>query len=115
MTTVFTAFKQVTYTYLTVSRGQTKGNKITNQVDRLGVFKLRSGMNQTNNQETHESSATLHVHPEDFSNTEGIVGNGVRYDGKDYKIIGMTEGRNFETNVVEHYTLTLERAEYATM
>ena len=110
--TVFEAFEQITYTYLEVSRGETYGNRITKETDHLGVFKLRSGMTQSNNMETRESSATLHIHPEDAVGGGEIVGNGIRYDGKDYKIVGVTEGRNFATNEIEHYTLTLERAEY---
>ena len=110
--TVFDAFKQVTYTYLVISRGETLGNRIVSESDHLGVFKLRSGMTQVMNQETRDSSATLHVHPEDIADGDEIVGNGVRYAGKEYSITGMTEGRNFDTNEIEHYTLTLGRAGY---
>jgi hypothetical protein len=114
MTTVFEAFREIDYSYLEISRGEVYGNRILNETPLRGVFKLRSGMTQVNNQETRESSATLHVHPEDFKSatSEEIVGNGVRYDGKDYTIIGMTEGRNFGTGTTEHLTFTLERAEY---
>lgn len=111
--TVFDAFEQTTYTYLIVSRGETYGNRIESETALMGVFKLRAGMTSANNQETRESSATLHIHPEDVAEGDEIVGNGIRYDGKDCAIVGMTEGRNFDTNEIEHYTLTLKRTEYA--
>jgi len=111
--TVFDAFKQITYTYLVVSRGEVYGNRILSETDHLGVFKIRSGMTAVNGRETRESSATLHIHPEDIANGDEIVGNGIRYAGKDYAIVGMTEGRNFDTNEIEHYTATLERTDYA--
>ena len=109
--TVFESFEQITYTYLVLSRGEVYGNRIVSETDHQGVFKLRSGMNSMNNQETRESSATLHIHPEDIADGDEIVGNGIRYAGKDYSITGFTEGRNFDTNDVEHYRLTLERTE----
>ena len=69
-------------------------------------------MVSSQNQETHESSATLHVHPEDIDTNGEIVGDGIECGGKFYTIVGVTEGKNFDTGAVEHYTLTLERAEY---
>jgi hypothetical protein len=111
--TVFDVFQETPYAYLTISRGEVYGNRIVSEAPRTGVFKLRSGMAQNNNQETRESSATLHSHPKDFEVGEEIVGNGVRHAGKDYAIIGVTEGRNFDTDVVEHLTLTLERADFS--
>ena len=138
--TVFDAFPQIDYTYLVVSRGEVYGNRVISEIERRGIFKLRSGMTQASSQETRGSGATLHIHPDDkvalirftldHSTLDGrdvlaeddtdlaasgdeIVGNGIRYASIDYSIIGMTEGRNFETNEIEHYTLTLERANYA--
>jgi hypothetical protein len=110
--TVFDVFRQVPYTYLVVSRGEVYGNRIVSETQLKGVFKLRSGMTQAANQETRESSATLHVHPEGFSPDDEIVGNGVRVGGLDYQVIGRADGRNFETGKTEHLTLTLQRAEY---
>jgi len=112
--TVFDAFQQVPYQYLEIDRGGVYGNRILSETARMGVFKVRSGMTTVNNQETRESSATLHIHPEDVAENDEIVGNGIRYAGKDYAILGITQGRNFDTNAIEHYTLTLERTDYAT-
>ena len=116
--TVFDAFKQIEYTYLVVSRGEVYGNRVTEQTGYLGVFKLREGMTEAVNVENRTSSATLHVHPEDFMLEEDetiddyFVGDGVRVDGVDYSIVGVTGGKNFDTGVLEHYQLTLQRTEY---
>lgn len=112
--TVFDTFKEVSFIYLTISRGEVYGNRITGQKTLQGVVKIKEGMVSSNNQETRSSNSTVHVHPEDFADlTRGqIIGNGIRYGGADYSIIGMTEGKNFDTNKVEHLTLTLERIEY---
>lgn len=113
MTTVFDLFREVEMEFLTISRGDVYGNRIIDEKPIMGIFKDKSGMNSMANQETRESNATVHVHPEDFTDDiPEIVGNGIRYKGKEYSIIGATEGRNFDTNEVEHIKLTLERANY---
>lgn len=114
MTTVFDMFKEVPFIYLTISRGEVYGNRITDQKTLQGVVKIKEGMVSQGNQETRKSNSTAHVHPEDFADLtrEQIIGNGISYCGADYSIIGVTEGRNFDTNKVEHLTLTLERTEY---
>lgn len=109
MPTVFDVFREVDLTYLELQRGAVYGNLIKDTKNIVGIFKVRSGMNTTNGLEAKDSSATAHVHPEDFEDIDDIVGNGIRYDGVDYEIVGLTEGRNFATNEVEHYTLTLNR------
>ena len=110
--TVFDAFKQIDYDYLTISRGNVYGNRIVESTPLRGIFKLRSGMTQDDNRELSQSDATLHAHPEDFVDVDEIVGNGVSYDGESYQIVGVTAGKNFETNLVEHLTFTLEKANY---
>lgn len=112
--TVFDLFKEVEFDYLTISRGEVYGNRITADNKLMGVVKIREGMTTQNNQETRETNSMVHVHPEDFTGLacEDIVGNGIRYNDTDYSIIGVTEGRNFDTNEVEHLTLTLERANF---
>lgn len=114
MTTVFDMFKEVPFIYLTISRGEVYGNRITDQKTLKGVVKIKEGMISQTNQETRRSNNTVHVHPEDFANLtrEQIIGNGIRYNGADYSIIGVTEGRNFDTNKIEHLTLTLDRADF---
>ena len=114
MATVFDVFKEVSFVYLTISRGEVYGNRIVSQKTLSGIVKIREGMNNQMSRENRESSSTVHVHPEDFADLtrEEIIGNGIQYGGADYSIVGMTEGRNFETNTVEHLTLTLERANF---
>lgn len=114
MITVFDMFSEVPFEYLTISRGEVYGNRIISQKTLHGIVKIKEGMISQSNQEIRKSNSTVHVHPEDFKgmSCEQIIGNGIRYGGADYSIIGVTEGRNFDTNEVEHLTLTLERAEY---
>ena len=109
MPTVFDVFREVPLTYLDLKRGAVYGNLIEDTKDISGIFKVRSGMNTVNGLEAKDSNATVHVHPADFTDIDDIVGNGIRYNDVDYEIVGLTEGRNFATNEVEHYTLTLNR------
>lgn len=113
MMTVFDAFKQVEYTYLEISRGEVYGNRIISEKKLMGVFKDREGMTSSNNQEAYQSSATLHAKPQDYQSVAEVVGNGIRVNGRDYTITGVTSGMNFSDGVLEHYTFTLERASYA--
>ena len=113
--TVFEAFEQIPYDFLEISSGDVYGNTILSTINGLyGVFKLRSGMTSSNNQEVRQSASTLHAHIEDYEDVVmgDIVGNGVRVDGVNYRIMGVTLGTNFDTGINEHYTFTLERAEF---
>lgn len=114
MTTVFDMFSEISFEYLTISRGEVYGNRVIDHKTLQGVVKIKEGIISQTNQETRKSNSTVHVHPEDFADLtrEQIIGNGIRYGGADYSIIGVTEGRNFDINEVEHLTLTLERAEF---
>lgn len=114
--TVFDLFNQIEYGYVILNRGTVFGNIIEGESRILkGVFKFRRGYTRTgNNMETFSGEvATLHAHPEDFSPTDPIVGNGVVVDGIEYEISGVTKGTNFDTGIVEHLTLTLKEATYA--
>lgn len=112
--TVFDTFKQVAYELLTVTRGTVYGNRITDTRELQGVFKLRASSGDANNIEYRIGSATIHAHPEDYSEPYAdIVGQGVRVAGATYEITDVTAGTNFDTGIVEHLTLTLQRAEYA--
>lgn len=113
MDTVFDLFEEVPYQFLEISRGGVYGNRITAVHDAMGVFKLRNEMVQNNNQELHQSAATLHVHPDEPFMSSNVVGQGVRVNGQDYEIAGQTGGRNFDTGELEHYTLTLQKTDYA--
>lgn len=118
--TVFSAFINTPYTFLRISRGGVRGNEIVESYDALGVFKLREGMVSVGNQESRESSATLHIKPDESFLADVIddgklelVGHGVRVNNVEYEILGSTGGNNFETNVLEHYRVTLAVADFA--
>lgn len=114
MTTVFTLFKSQPYTFLEITRGTVYGNRIKNETELMGIFKLRADDQTNQNMELYQSTATLHAHPEDFKaySSADLVGQGVRVDGNDYEITRVTEGANFDKGIVEHLTFTLERANY---
>lgn len=64
---VFDVFDLSDYTFLEISRGTVTGNAITSSTDAQGVFKLRSGMSQSQNAENAQQGATLHIRAtEDF-------------------------------------------------
>lgn len=116
--TVFDLFKQIEYGYVPLQRGTVFGN-VTLEEPRMlhGVFKFRQGYTRSgNNMETFSGEvATLHAHPEDFDQSDPIVGNGVIVDGVEYEVSGVTKGTNFDTGIVEHLTLTLKEAHYEEM
>ena len=74
------------------------------------MFREKSGMRRGTNGEEFAENSTLFVRPEDIP--VDAVGNGIRINRKTYNIIAMSEGKNFDTNEVEHLKLTLERASY---
>lgn len=118
--TVFDNFEQTAYQFLEVSRGGVYGNRITAVHDANGVFKRRNDKVQSNNQELRQSASTLHIHPDEpfisDITVDGkilFVGHGIRVDGVDYEIIGDTGGQNFDEGELEHYTLTLQNADFS--
>ena len=111
--TVFDVFEEVPFTYIVLNRGTVFGNEPKSQKCLTGIFKLREGKETESNVEFPNSSATLHVHPEDFDNPSEIVGNAVRINGISYDITNMTRGTNFDNGNSEHYTLTLQRTDLA--
>lgn len=112
--TVFDVFVQVPYEFLTIKRGQVYGNRIIATKSLMGVFKLKSKMNKANGMELLDSDATLHGHPEDFAdiNTNDLVGQGVRVNGQDYSIEGVSEGFNYNKGVLEHIYMRLQKAQF---
>lgn len=113
---IFDVFDLSDYTFLQVERGVVAGNVIKSQTIAQGVFKLRSGMVSSSNQEVRQSSATLHVRPsESFvtANAGNLIGHGIRCQGKDYSVTGQTGGQNFDNGVLEHYTLTLAASDFS--
>lgn len=120
MDTVFDLFEEVPYQFLKVSRGGVYGNRIVDSHDAYGVFKLRDEKIQVNNQELRQSTATLHIHPDEpfivditVNGKVQFVGHGVQVDGVDYEIVGGTGGDNFDTGEREHYRLTLQNTDYS--
>lgn len=112
MDTVFSLFNEVEMEFLTVEQGTVYGNQIMDRKPIKGVFKTRNGQTFNQNAGLRASSATAHVHPDDFEDVDGIVGNGISYCGQDYSITGVTVGTNFDNGKVEHLTLSLEVADY---
>lgn len=113
--TVFDVFKSTPYIFLEITKGTVRGDLINQHTGLSGVFKQRSGVTASNNIQVTDSTATLHVKPVDFidfTSTNMFVGHGVRVNGVSYQIVGATAGMNFDTDTLEHYTLTLERADY---
>lgn len=110
---VFDVFKETPYTLLITKRGKLDGNIIVEEVELSGIFKQRENQATTNNIELYQSSATLHVHPEDYEDIENFVGLGIRVNGIDYEVQSMTRGTNFDSGITEHLTFTLERAEFS--
>jgi len=110
---VFDVFTLTPYTFLQVGRGGVYGNIILNTAQADGVFKLRNETVQVNNQESRQSSATLHVMPTESFISDIAVGQGIRCMGQDYEIIGQTGGMNYDTGEMEHYRLTLQVSDYS--
>ena len=109
---VFALFVSTPYTFLTISRGGVAGDGITARTEAMGVFKLRNGMNVSNDQETKTSDATLHIKPSETFVSTGLTGHGIEYQGRTYEIVGNTGGMNFDTGVMEHYRVTLQEREF---
>lgn len=110
MLDIFTTFKTTPYTFLAYGQGGIYGNVTQQEYEADGVFKLRRGVSNTALGENPTSTATLHIKP-----TEGFVdahrpleGNGIKVGNDEYRIVGVTEGFNYSTNVLEHITLTLQ-------
>ena len=113
MVTVFDVNKQTAYKFLIISRGGVYGNVITASYDAFGVFKLRDGKTVSNNQELKQSSSTLHIKPDETFISSLEIGQGIQIDGNDYEITGLTGGDNYHNGFREHYTATLQVADYA--
>lgn len=86
--TVFDVFDTAPYQYLKVKRGTVSGNIIESMHSAYGIFKLRGGFTKGQNTEESDQGATLHIRPDE----------------------------SFLSNVPsnrEHYTLTLNPADYS--
>lgn len=114
MDTVFDVFMQTPYDFLTISRGNVYGNRITSRKTLMGIFKLKNGMTSNNDMEVIDADATLHAHPEDFAGMEvnSLIGQGIQVGQTMYSIEGISEGRNFDNNIVEHLYMRLQKANF---
>jgi len=112
MDTVFDLFDLTDYTFLEISRGGVAGDVILSETAAAGVFKLRNGMNVSNDQETKSSDATLHIKPEEPFVSTGLTGHGIEVGGRTYEIVGCTGGMNFDTGEMEHYRVTLQERDF---
>lgn len=113
--TVFDVFDLSDYTFLQLSRGGVAGNSVVDTFEATGVFKLRSDLVRNETSETKESNATLHIRSTEpflVSLDNNLVGHGVDVYGKTYEIIGQTGGKNFDNGVMEHFTATLQEAQF---
>ncbi len=109
---LFERFANTPYTFLEISGGTISGNMVVSERELSGVFKLRDSENQQNSIENRLSTATLHVKQSDFADGFKFVGHGVRVSCVDYRIVSATEGKNFRTGEISHYTLTLQKASF---
>lgn len=110
MLDIFSTFKTTPYTFNVLGQGGIYGNTTITSHEADGVFKLRRGVSNTALGENPTSTATLHIKPTEgfLSSLTTIEGNGVTIGDNEYRIVGVTEGMNFDTNVLEHITLTLQ-------
>ena len=115
MLDVFSNFPTTPYTFIVSGQGGIYGNSVIAQFNAQGIFKLRRGITDTSYGEVPTSTATLHIKPsETFVSTyRPLEGHGVIVNGNQYRIVGVTEGMNFDTNVLEHITLTLQVEDFA--
>jgi hypothetical protein len=116
---MFDLFTTTDYTFLKLD-SRAGGNTVTAEYSANGVVKLRDGMLQADNVEAHDSASTVHVRPSepflaDIDNN--MVGHGIRVtkDGKEtvYRVIGQTEGYDFDRGQLEFYRVTVKKEEIA--
>ena len=114
--TMFDLFTNAPYTFLELDNN-IGGNVIANEYLATGIVKLRDGMTQSDDMETYNSDSTIHIKPsEPFIATLGgnMVGHGIRAVNNagetiEYRIIGQTEGMDFDTGKLEFYRVTVKK------
>ena len=112
----FDLFTTTDYTFLQLESG-VGGNRIVAEFPANGIVKLRDGMIQTDNMEAFESTSTVHIRPtESFVASLGgnMVGHGIRvskdnHGAENYRIVGQTEGYDYDLGQVSFYRVTLKR------
>lgn len=113
---MFNLFNTNPYTFVILEK-ELIGSVATTEYEAEGVIKFRDGEVVSNNAETFSSSATLHIKPDEtfIALLDGnLLGNGVRIvdeagETEDYKIIGQSIGKDFDTGNVEFYKVTLQK------
>lgn len=115
---VFQAFPNALkpYTFLELERGTPVGNVIKSTTSAEGIFKHRTDLVLSDNQENRSSSSRLHIKPsESFLSTfnGNIKGHGIRIEGNDYVILDQTGGDNYETGIREHVSVILQASDFS--
>lgn len=107
---LFTAFKTTPYTFLKQGQGGVYGNTTIQEYSADGVFKLRRGVTNGQDLQNATSTATLHIKPSEafLEGLDSLEGHGVKVNDQKYRIVGVTAGFNYDANILEHFTLTLE-------
>lgn len=113
---MFNLFNTNPYTFVILEK-ELIGSVATTEYEAEGVIKFRDGEVVSNNAETFSSSATLHIKPDEpfIALLNGnLLGNGVRIvdeagETEDYRIIGQSIGKDFDTGNVEFYKVTLQK------
>lgn len=120
MASVFEIFTPEPYTFLIISQ-DIEGNVISSTTGAKGVFKLREGMNSAEAIETPTADATLRIKPsESFVDAleDYLIGHGVSVGRggntpSTYRIIGQTEGYDYDTQTLDFYLLQLKAERFA--
>jgi hypothetical protein len=108
---LFSEFRTTPYTFLRLD-SKSAGFVIEEEYEAVGIVKLRSAVSGTQDGETNTSTTTVHVKPSEtfISDVSGeLKGNGVRIEGVEYRIVDQSQGKDFDTGVVEFYKITLDK------
>lgn len=117
---VFALFTNQPYEFLELNQG-VDGNTVKKATPATGIVKLRVGISTDGYSETIggglvKSAPTVHIKPDEPFLAEvghNLEGHGIRVEGNDYRIIGATEGKDFDEGTVEFYLVTLKRENLA--
>lgn len=116
----FTEFPSSDYTFLKVAY-KAGGNVVETEYAATGIVKLRDGIVQADNTETYKSTSTIHIRPDEpFIEAVGgnLVGHGIRVSNNvgesvDYRISNQVEGKDFDTNELAFYKVTVKKESFA--
>lgn len=108
---MFQLFTNTPYVFLLVEQ-TVEGNEVTSETPAMGVFKLRTSMEQYDNMEQYDGDASIHIKPSE-SFASNLLGNGIRVGDEEYRIINVVEGKDFDTGQVEFYRAILKKETFA--